>query len=103
MGCIESCCICVEITEENNCFQEVKHLKNTTNTIIDDKISIITNTKRDECSICLDCLIKDVYALPCAHIFHEKCIKQWLTKKTTCPICYCDVCKPYDVRDDSVL
>ena len=43
----------------------------------------------DQCSICLDELSIDekVIILPCVHYFHKSCIKQWLSRKTYCPIC----------------
>jgi hypothetical protein len=49
----------------------------------------ITSTNRTygECCICLEQLDKDLYALPCAHLFHEKCIRLWLKNHTKCPIC----------------
>lgn len=44
--------------------------------------------KPAECSICLEPLLKNVYALPCAHVYHEKCIREWMKKSHSCPICY---------------
>jgi hypothetical protein len=42
-----------------------------------------------ECCICLgeNELHQRVLRLPCAHIFHPQCAKQWLTKHNTCPVC----------------
>ena len=57
------------------------------------------DTKRfvgvNECSICLDDFSNDkdciVTPLPCAntkiHVFHSKCIKEWLQKEHICPLC----------------
>ncbi len=41
-----------------------------------------------ECSICYDLIYQhDMAALPCAHMFHQPCIQQWLNQKQTCPVC----------------
>mmetsp|Transcript_16079 Transcript_16079/g.30371 ORF Transcript_16079/g.30371 Transcript_16079/m.30371 type:complete len:336 (-) Transcript_16079:2326-3333(-) len=43
-----------------------------------------------ECCICFyEHKVGDVQVarLPCGHLFHQKCISDWLTKKCTCPIC----------------
>lgn len=41
------------------------------------------------CCICIDELeVKQVATkLKCGHIFHHTCIKQWLTRAKTCPLC----------------
>ncbi len=42
-----------------------------------------------ECSICL-CVNRSVKAcdrLPCDHTYHAKCIKTWLRRNPTCPVC----------------
>merc|ERR1719277_2434427 len=42
-----------------------------------------------ECSICLDELVAGEPALriPCGHLFHEECVKDWLNKSNECPVC----------------
>ncbi len=34
---------------------------------------------------------QDVAHLPCIHIFHQKCLVEWLEQKKTCPICQIEV------------
>lgn len=43
----------------------------------------------DECSICKEIPTKGdtVTELPCKHSFHFECIKPWLGKHNTCPLC----------------
>ena len=48
----------------------------------------------DNCAICIDEFkqSEDVRLLySCRHVFHVKCVDQWLTDNTTCPICRQDV------------
>lgn len=56
---------------------------------VDDKL--IGDNKK--CIICLEVFEKDndVLILPCLHMFHEKCIKEWLLINNLCPICKCEV------------
>ena len=43
----------------------------------------------NECCICLEKykINEKVINLPCYHNFHSKCIKIWLQRSKTCPIC----------------
>lgn len=41
-----------------------------------------------ECAICLDSMSDDdILALPCAHVFHEDCVRPWVHQNHTCPTC----------------
>lgn len=57
--------------------------------IIKVKPEDLQETVNRECSICFEAnnLEQHVLRLPCAHIFHCDCIKQWLSTSNTCPVC----------------
>ncbi|CAN4076615.1 unnamed protein product [Withania somnifera] len=42
-----------------------------------------------ECAICREVLVVDdkMQELPCKHMFHPPCLKPWLDKHNSCPIC----------------
>jgi len=44
---------------------------------------------RTSCAVCLQEMVAEEMAvrLPCAHCFHEECVRQWLKKQHTCPTC----------------
>lgn len=52
-----------------------------------DDLNIVNGQK--ECIVCLSefCLEEKVITLPCLHIFHSDCIKNWLDSSEECPIC----------------
>jgi len=71
--------------EEHLNESEMRTLKKT-------KFSNVMNIKLDNkvCNICLDEFEEEhfITILPCKHIFHSKCIEEWLSKyNQTCPIC----------------
>jgi hypothetical protein len=48
------------------------------------------DTPRDderECVICQEDKHGRWRALPCAHVFHEACVQEWLLQKPSCPVC----------------
>ncbi|XP_052177401.1 E3 ubiquitin-protein ligase At4g11680-like [Diospyros lotus] len=49
----------------------------------------VKNNENPECCICL-CKFKEkeeIRQLPCCHIFHLKCVDQWLRIISSCPLC----------------
>lgn len=41
-----------------------------------------------ECAICQEEMAQTkVVSLPCGHLFHKECIREWLGRKATCPTC----------------
>ena len=41
----------------------------------------------EECCICLEEGSNKFMKLNCDHLFHEKCIKDWIRENNSCPIC----------------
>ena len=78
-----------ERINENDNDNEIKDiLKQLPVTIIEDMNRL--NDENKKCVICFEDFKnfdKSIY-LPCIHLFHEKCITDWInTKKGFCPIC----------------
>ena len=46
-----------------------------------------------QCIICMEEFVKKekLKLLPCGHIFHNNCIKEWLLKEKTCPFCKSEI------------
>ena len=51
------------------------------------------NNENYQCIICMEEFEKNekVNLLPCGHIFHINCIKQWLLKQKSCPFCKSEI------------
>lgn len=56
-----------------------------------DDLMLDLNNK--ECVICFDehVIGQTACKLPCGHIFHPECLKDWLAKQASCPICRYEV------------
>lgn len=60
--------------------------------VIDQIEKLVWDGRKDGnifCSICRDTftLGEDILVLPCKHRYHVECIKTWLKRKDTCPVC----------------
>lgn len=61
----------------------------------DEKNNLNTNINKeidDEAVCCTICMIKinngdKIGEIPCKHIFHTHCLKQWLCRRNVCPLC----------------
>jgi hypothetical protein len=53
--------------------------------------SVVLDETPSDCAICLDSIQKgqNVAKMPCdgGHMFHDKCVSEWLKTRNTCPIC----------------
>ena len=81
----------------HRCWRECsQHLRNTRQTQVALNIHTHLITEESlskslltECPICLETYQtnENVVNLPCNHIFHVSCIKDWFAEHTTCPVC----------------
>eukprot|EP01130_Rhizamoeba_saxonica_P017159 TRINITY_DN819_c0_g1_i2.p2 TRINITY_DN819_c0_g1~~TRINITY_DN819_c0_g1_i2.p2 ORF type:complete len:217 (-),score=66.03 TRINITY_DN819_c0_g1_i2:108-758(-) len=68
-----------------------------------EKIKIDEEVDEDEiCAICRDEyeLDEEVIKLHCSHFFHEDCVRPWLEKHNTCPICRTHLEEISDSQED---
>lgn len=54
--------------------------------------SIFDNVEYRKCThddVCSICIVDDgdFVSIDCGHAFHEQCIRKWISKCKTCPIC----------------
>lgn len=79
----------LELLEDTNRdFEDVKV------TISKDEFNKYKYVKCDNCScsICLENIKSFATKIPCGHLFHKKCIKNWLCNENVkCPLCRKDV------------
>ena len=65
-----------------------KHALNNFNEIVIEDINKLEEGNK-RCSICLEEFSNNekVTSLPCIHFFHTPCIKNWIKRQNTCPVC----------------
>ena len=55
----------------------------------------------ENCAICLEKIETKAIILPCKHVYHNKCIKEWLCNHSyKCPICKNDTFKGVPIIND---
>lgn len=60
-------------------------------------------TDEKSCSICLDEFVPEskLYIIPCNHLFHKECLKDWVAENYKCPVCRGEIAKyKVDLEDD---
>ena len=65
----------------------MRHRKNVPREYTKNEIMEYDKTSYGECIICFDDMTTQLEALPCGHLFHEKCIRAWMKKSYNCPVC----------------
>jgi hypothetical protein len=57
--------------------------------------------RETKCSICLEEFTRgeSVCELPCKHIFHDACVREWLKREPTCPVCRKEVAPRHERRE----
>jgi hypothetical protein len=85
----------IEYIDIDNDNDNTSNLQRQENIKLDVESELYSNNckKWSECSICTE-TYKDtdiVSNLPCNHLFHTKCIKEWVCYSPTCPICKADI------------
>ena len=83
-----------KISEKKRLYQKVTNALNDGNLTIPKNIT--KETEETDCSICSETICEDACEVSCGHIFHSKCISQWIGKKKTCPNCRQDLKPNYD-------
>ena len=90
----ESNTIFENIINRLNILKELLLIKDNSNesleeTEIDDKMAKNIDIGNNKCIICLNnYMIHDkISYLPCFHLFHSRCIKEWIKRSNKCPIC----------------
>jgi autocrine motility factor receptor len=62
--------------------------------------------EEEECAICRDVLRQSVHAvkrMPCGHVFHTLCIRHWISRNATCPMCRAPLVLKKSFSDPSSL
>ncbi|KNC70977.1 hypothetical protein SARC_16491 [Sphaeroforma arctica JP610] len=54
------------------------------------------------CTVCKDDADTSGTSMPCGHIFHTTCIRAWLTRANTCPLCRAEL-PASEIQWDSVV
>ncbi|KAL3796434.1 hypothetical protein HJC23_004231 [Cyclotella cryptica] len=84
-------------------------------TVVDEEAGLAAHRKQDntkdeedngnpDCTICLMevCDGERVGVLPCSHIFHVDCLREWIIRRNACPLCQSEIATPRPVQTDAI-
>mmetsp|Transcript_19221 Transcript_19221/g.35154 ORF Transcript_19221/g.35154 Transcript_19221/m.35154 type:complete len:153 (-) Transcript_19221:24-482(-) len=52
-----------------------------------DTLPQVKASQADECAVCREGFKSEATSLPCSHLYHRDCIKPWLQRHNSCPMC----------------
>ncbi|KAI9110312.1 hypothetical protein K1719_018754 [Acacia pycnantha] len=76
------------VDDESDDDQPEEHLKTQVRELLKE-LKLDEKAKQERCIVCLESF-KDgdhVVAMPCNHIYHNKCIVEWFHRSFMCPLC----------------
>lgn len=53
------------------------------------QVPVLTDDKEGNHKKAYEALIKEIMVTPCHHVFHTKCLEDWMIYKLQCPVCRC--------------
>jgi hypothetical protein len=68
--------------------------------ILDNYIIGEYNNNNEDCGICMEKIVDSenkIVKLPCTHVLHYNCIKNWVCEKKCCPLCRYDLEKKINI------
>jgi len=73
------------------------------NIILDMKSELFNEKMMENCTVCVSKYIKndEVVNLDCKHVFHKKCISEWVKYKAECPVCRGKIKIIEKIKEDS--
>ena len=56
-------------------------------------LTLALNNNESTCAICIEVFVKgdEVIRLDCGHMYHHKCVAEWVKYRPTCPMCVTDI------------
>ena len=90
---IGQCCMRLYLyIKSYNSRNQLQITLNNNNNYSFNKIILKDDFENDKCSICLDELYSDenqdeIIQIKCNHMFHKKCLDEWINLQKNCPLC----------------
>ena len=83
----------IQTLPDYHIYTDLKNQGLITPNLTKEEIEKLKKEKMNLCNICL-CEIEKGKYLNCGHVFHLKCIKEWVSINSKCPICKSSVINP---------
>lgn len=52
-----------------------------------DSLPQVEASQSEECAVCREAFKAQATSLPCKHLYHQECIRPWLERHNSCPLC----------------